>query len=736
MSPCSRWTGLPDSEARALLASATGFTLDQQIRDRIIAESRGNPLALLELPRGLTSTQLAGGLGLLGGPSLPGRIEQSFVQRLEPLSDDARRLLVLAAAEPLGDQLLLLRASAELGIDLEATADETDGLLILGDRVTFRHSLARSAAYRSAPSHERRAAHRALAEVTDAETDPDRRAWHLACAAAGPDELIASELERSAGRAQGRGGLAAAAAFLQRSLVLTRDPARRVERALAAAHTSLQAGAFDAADRLVTAAETGPLDRFQEARVGLLRAQLAFAVDRGSDAPPLLLKAAEQLAPLDPRLARETYLEALFAAVFVGSLGQGVGVMEVAQAARSAPAAPDPPRPADLLLDGYALTVTEGYAVGAPVLQRALKAFRSEDVTSDEVLRWAFLAGYAAQAVWDEESFRELPARQIELAREAGALAVLPMSLTMRIGAHLHAGELEAAASMLSSLDAVIDVTAAEPPPYGAIALACSQGREAESRELMKVSREALVARGEGMGLTFIEWTAAVLYNSLGKYGEALASARPARERRAELQSALWLHELVEAASRSGEHELAGEALAELAGMTQIVGTDWALGIEARSRALLSAGAEAEELYRRAIDHLERSEARVEHARAHLLYGEWLRREGRRTEARAELRLAHDEFTARGLEAFADRAGAELRATGEQVRKRSAETRDDLTAQERQIAQLARDGLSNPEIGARLFLSPRTVEWHLRKVFSKLGIRSRRELPSAMPVAS
>ncbi len=727
--------GLRDRDARALLDSGAGFMLDQRVRDRIIAETRGNPLALLELPRGLTATQLAAGLDLLEARSLSGRIEESFVRRLDGLSEDARRLLLVAAAEPLGDPLLLLRASAQLGITVAAVGAETDGLLELGDRVTFRHPLVRSAVYGSAKGVDRRAVHLALAHATDAETDPDRRAWHLASAAAAPDEQVASDLQRSAERAQARGGLAAAAAFLQRSVALTNDSALRTDRALAAAQASLRAGAFDTAHQLVAMAEAGRLDELQRARVDLFRAQLAFAVNRGGDAPRLLLKAAEQLGSLDTRLARETYLEALLAALFAGRLGKAGTVLEVARAARSAPPAPDPPRAADLLLDGYALTITEGYTVGAPILQRAVKAFRSPDINADEVLRWSFLASYAAQALWDEESYRALPTRQIQLAREAGALAMLPMSLTFRIAAHLHAGELEAAGSLLEDLDAVIEATGAERPPYAAIALACSRGREADACELINASMDSMVARGEGIGVTFIEQTSAVLYNALGKYGDALTAARPASERREELQSPLWLQELVEAAARSGKPELAAEALEELAAMTRIIGTDWALGIEARSRALLCDTGETEDLYRRAIEYLGRTAARVELARARLLYGEWLRREGRRTDARAELRAADDEFTAMGCEAFAERARGELLATGERVRRRTVESRDDLTAQERQIAHLASEGLSNPEIGARLFLSPRTVEWHLRKVFSKLGIRSRRELAGVLPSA-
>jgi DNA-binding CsgD family transcriptional regulator len=726
--------GLRDGDARALLASTAGFTLDERIHDRIIAEARGNPLALLELPRGSTATQLTAGLGLTEAQSLAGPIEETVVRRLSALSDDARSLLLLASAEPFGDPLLLLRASAQLGITVAAVDVETYGLLSLAERVTFRHPPVRSAVYRSATIGERRTVHLALAEATDGELDPDRRAWHLAVAAAGPDEHVASELEHSAGRAQARGGLAAAAAFLHRSVALSVNPARRVERALAAAHTSLQAGAFDAARELLAVAEVGPLDPSQLARVDLIRGQLAFAMNRRHDAPPLLLKAAKQLASLDPMLARETYLEALFAALLSGRLGQDGGLLEVARAARSAPKPPEPPRATDLLLDGYSLMIIEGYAVGAPILQQAVKAFRSEQVDPGEVLRWGFLASYAAQVLRDEESYRALPTRQIELAREAGALAVLPMSLTLRLGAHLHSGELDAAAALLDDLAAVSEATGTHLPPYGAIALACSRGREADVRELISANLGGAIERGEGMGLTFIEWTVAMLHNAQGRYGEALVGARRASERREELQSPRWLHELVEAAVRSGEHELAASALEELAGLTRVIGTAWALGIEARSRALLSENAAADRLYREAIDHLERSEARVELGRAHLLYGEWLRREGRRVDARAELRVAHDLFTATGWEAFAERARIELLATGQKVRKRILETRDELTTQERQIAQLARDRLSNSEIGSRLFLSPRTVEWHLGKVFGKLGIGSRRELVAALPI--
>ena len=725
--------GLRDRDARALLSSAVPFKLDAQVRDRIIAETRGNPLALLELPRGLTTTQLAGGFGLLDAQRLSGRIEDTFLRRLEMLSDDARRLMLVAAAEPVGDPLLLWRATERLAIAPSAAEEaETQGLLAIDERVTFRHPLARSAVYRSAPAQERRAVHRALAEATDRNADPDRRAWHLAAAAAGPDEQVAQELERSAGRAQTRGGLAAAAAFLQRALALTEDPARRIERALAAAQGCLQCGAPETARALLGQAQAGPVDDNQRARVHLLHGQAAFGSSHGGDAPPLLLAAARELERVHPELARDTYLDALAAALFVGRLAGDVGVLEVAQAALSAP--PSSGRPQDLLLDGLALVITEGYAAGASGLKRAVSAFRTEDMPPADAMRWLWLATHAAHDLWDDESWEQLCERHLALARQAGALTMLPIALNTRIGLHLFAGELATAASLNEEVAAVTEATGSGLPPYGALALAAFEGREAEASELIRAARAQLGPRGEGMGLTLVEHAAAVLYNGLGRYEEACEAAGRGAAHPQELAFSTWsLPQLVEAAIRSNQPTLADDAMQRLAQITGPSGTDWALGVEARSRALVSDDGGAERFYREALDRLRRCQMRVDLARAHLLYGEWLRRERRRVDARAELRAAHDQFTSMGMEGFAERARKELVATGEKVRKRAVETRDELTAQERHIARLARDGLSNPEIGGRLFLSPRTVEWHLRKVFTKLEIRSRHELANALP---
>ena len=724
--------GLRNGDARALLGSAVRFVLDEGLRDRIITEMRGNPLALIELPRGLTATQLAGGFGLLGAQALTGRIEESFVRRLKELPDDARVLLLVAAAEPVGDPLLLWRAAERLGIS-PAAADrpEAGGLITVdNNRVTFRHPLVRSAMYRSAAPGERRAAHLALAEATDGEVDPDRRAWHLAAAASGPDEEVALELERSAGRAQARGGLAAAAAFLQRAVALTPEPLMRSERALAAAQASVQAGAFDAARELLVTSELRPLDELQRGRVDLLRGQTAFATSFGSEAPSLLLKAARRFEPLDLDLARETYLDAWGAALLVGGrLADGAIVVEVSRAARASAREVDPPRPSDLLLDGLSLLVSEGRAAAAPTLELAVGAFAGDGISIREGFRWGWLATAAAIVLWDFDAWRAIVGRGVQLAREAGALAVLPIALTSQCICVAGEGDFRTVSLLLAEGDAVAEATEIRLAPFITMLLGALRGREAEVSALIATNIELAAAEGQGTGVQWAQYVAAILYNGLGRYDEALAAAHEASEIIPELYVSTWaLPELIEAATRTGQMARAFEALQRLVVETSFADSDWGLGIQARARALVSDGEEAEHSYREAIERLERTRVRPELARAHLLYGEWLRRQQRRVDARAELRTAYEQFTAMGMEAFAERTRSELLATGEKVRRRSVETRDDLTGQERQIAQLAREGLSNPEIGARLFLSPRTVEWHLRNVFTKLGIRSRHEL--------
>ena len=725
--------GLGESEARALLLDNVFGPLDAAVCDQIVADSHGNPLALLELARVWSPSELAGGFGVPDLHPIAGRIEESYVRRLHMLPSDTQLLVLAAAAEPVGDPLLLHRAVETLEIDMAAADAAVDAeLLKLDGRVEFTHPLVRSAAYGSATARDRQLVHRALADATDAETDPDRRAWHHAHATPGPNEEVAAELERSAGRAQGRGGIAAAAAFLQRSAELTVDPARRTERSLAAAHASFQAGAFDAALHLAATAEAGALDEFQRARVDLLRGDVAFASGAVSDAPRLLLKAARHLEPVDLELARQTYLTAWTSATVAGNLG-GPGVLpEICHAVQALPARPGGPRPLDLLLDGLALLTTDGHAAATPTLQRAATALL--DIPLEDVLRWGWVAMAASNAVWDNDGARAISARQVQLVRDAGALAGLPLHLSALGIANAWTGDLAAAASNISEASSVAAATGSRLFPWALLRLRALQGREAEASAAIASANEQAAGGAQGSAI-WAHWGAAVLYNGLARYEEALAWARRSTSNTFELVGvSVWaLPELVEAAWRTGDADLAREALERLAETTQPCGTDVPLGIEARCRALLSDGAAAEDLYREAIDRLTRTRLRPELARAHLLYGEWLRREGQRVDGREQLRMAYELFVAIGMEAFAERARRELAATGAKARRRSPETREQLTPQEEQIARLARDGHSNPEIGAELFISARTVEWHLRKVFTKLGISSRRQLRTALP---
>ena len=725
--------GLGEGDARALLDSALAGPLDEQVRDQLVAETRGNPLALLELPRGLTPAELAGGFGLPGAAALTGRIEESFRRQLDALSPEARRLLLLAAAEPSGDPIVMRRAAGRVGIPLPAEAAAAGaGLAEFGMRVRFRHPLLRSAVYQSASAADRRTMHGALAEVIDPIADPDRRAWHRAQAAAGPDEEVAAELERSAGRAQARGGLAAAGAFLERSVLLTVDPARRTERTLAAAQANLQAGAFDQALKLLVTAEAGPLDEVASARVDLLRGQVAFASGLGSDAPPLLLKAAGQLQSLDEDLARETYLSAWMAALFAGRFAGAGDLTEVSGAARGLCTVRSS-RPAALVLDALTLLVTDGPIAAAPALRHATRVFTSGTISADEQIRWGWLAQGAPSALWDEAGWRAMLERQVQIARDAGALDQLPIDLAALGTDAAWRGDFALAAALIAETDAVCAATGSRSAPFAAMLLAALQGDQAEAAPLIEATISEAIAGGQGVAVTYAHWAAAVLANGLGRYPDALAAARQASQDSPALYMAIWaLPELIEAATRTGDKQLAHDALARLAETTQAGQTDFGLGLEARSRALVSKGETAQGCYREAIDRLGRTQLRPELARAHLLYGEWLRREGRRVDARGQLRTAHEMLEAIGMAAFADRSRRELLATGETVRKRTVPVPDTLTAQEAHIARLARDGRTNPEIAAQLFLSARTVEWHLRKVFTKLGVSSRRELPGAL----
>jgi DNA-binding CsgD family transcriptional regulator len=721
--------GLDASDALALLLENLQGPMDATVSQRIVAESHGNPLALLELPRTWSVTELAGGFGL----PVTGRIEDSYV-RLRQLPADTQLLVLAAAAEPAGDPVLLRRAAERLEIDMAAADVAADaGLLTIGGRAEFAHPLVRSCAYRSAAAHDRHRVHQALAEAIDAEADPDRRAWHRACAATWPDEEVAAELERSAGRAQARGGIAAAAAFLQRSVELTIDPTQRAQRALTAAQVSMQAGAFDAALGLLAGAEAGPHDEFHQACVDRTRAQLAFASSRGNEATPLLLAAARRFDPVNTKLARETYLDAFAAALFGARLNESVGLAEVAEAARATSRPPgDDIAAADLLLDAL-VALDEDYALAIAPCREALHKLTSDGISAEERLRWLWQGCVVALEVWDDESATVLSDHSVKMARDTGTLSELALALSAHTPLLVFGGDFSAANLEVAETQSVEVATGIRAAPYGALLCAAWRGQLGVARHLIETTIREARARGEGIGVAVSEYALAVLCNGQGQYDEALAAAASASGHQEAVVENWALSELIEAAARSGRTDRAMAALDRLSAKAGAAGTAWALGIEARSRALLSHGPVAEGLYREAIAQLDLTRVRTELARAHLLYGEWLRREGRRVDAREQLRTAYDRFVGMGVEGFVERARRELMATGEKVRRRSPETRDELTPQEEQIAGLARDGRSNPEIAAQLFISAKTVEWHLGKVFTKLGISSRRQLRTALP---
>jgi DNA-binding CsgD family transcriptional regulator len=732
--------GLPDAEAGPLLESALTASLDRRVRDQIIAETRGNPLALLELPRGHTASELAGGFAIPGAADATSSIEGSFRRRYDALPAATRRLVLVAAADPTGDPSLVWRAAGRLDIGTDAAAPAVaDGLVELGGRVRFRHPLARSAAYWSASPEERRQAHLALAQETDPDLDPDRHSWHLAQAAPGPDDAVAEELEHSADRARARGGSAAAAAFLERAAALTLDPKRRAERALAAAVAEFQAGAFDAALDLLATAESGPLEEHHRARVDLVRGQLAFVLSRGGEAPLLLLKAAKRLEAVDPGLARDTYLDAFTAASFAGrAASPGGGVVDVARAAVAAPLPKQQAEATDHLVAGLAGNYLDGYAAGVAGLRSALTEFGTGQSPEHE-LRWMWLMTSAALHLWDDEHWSRLSGRYLELARSLGALSEMPLAISTRAMMLLFAGELDDASALVDEQQVVTEATGSQLASYSGMFLAAMRGWQDQTEALIDATTRDAPGTGEGISVSVAEWTRAVLHNGLGNYPEAMAAAAQALDQQEYPRLrypgvANWAAvELIEAATHCGAERLAVEATEWITEATSASGTGWALGVDARSRALVAGDQKADALFRESLRFFDTTRVRSEQARTHLLYGEWLRRQRRRTDAREQLRIAHTMLESMGMSAFADRARRELLATGETARRRSLPTTNDLTSQEALIARLARDGMTNPEIASRLFISARTVQYHLRKVFAKLDITSRSQLDRVLP---
>ncbi|OBH63841.1 AAA family ATPase [Mycobacterium sp. E2479] len=721
---------LAHTHASTLLSEVMPGQLDHTVRENILAEADGNPLALLELRHAMAPAVLAGGYGLTAATSVAKRIEREYDQRLREMPPATRTLLLIAAAEPTGDPTWLWAAAAQLHIDADAVVPaERCGLITVESRLRFRHPLVRSAVYRNASPSERRQAHAALADVIIGPAANEHRAWHRAHSTSAPDETVAVELIQSAERVRRRGGTAAAAAFLAYAVELTPDPERRAERALDAALSKLDAGDPEAATRLL-AAVAGTENEMLSARLDLLRAKIAFAAQRGRDAPPLLLAAAQRLQPLDAGLARETYLDALVAAMIVGRLAEEqTSAAAIATAARHALPPSGRPTAADLFLEGIVVRLTEGHAVAAPLLRRAINQYLKEDEAGIADPRSHDITLRVLLDLFDQDTYNSLNRRQVELLRAAGELAVLPAALTTYAGGCVTAGDFAQAANLLAQSEAICTATGA--PPHRSIQtyLAACRGQEELGRELAQTTIRDATARGEGSEITVVLFSLAILHNGLGQYDEALTACTAALEYDDVGMYGHLLNETVEAAARSGNTSIAESTAEQVIERAEATGTPTAFGYAARAKALTTTGPATENEYRNAIEGLERSPLKVMTARTHLIFGEWLRRENRRAEARAELRIAHEMFRQMGSDGFAERTRRELQAAGEPLQKeRGDRTATTLTTQESYIARLASDGYSNSEIASHLFISPRTVEWHLSRIFAKLGVSSRRDL--------
>jgi DNA-binding CsgD family transcriptional regulator len=730
-------TGLADEDARTLLAATIKGPLDARVRDRIIAETRGNPLALLELPRGLSRAELAVGLGGPVAEPLTGRIEETFRRRVAELPADTRRLLLVASAEQLGDAGQVWAAAHRLGVGRDAAAAATDaGLLALGDEVRFRHPLVRSAVYRGADPGARRAAHLALAEAADPERDPDRRAWHLAAATPAPDETIAAELEVSAGRAQVRGGLAAAAAFLERAAELSPDPRRRALRRLLAAGAHVRSGAGGPAERLLDQASPYLDDPGARGQALRLEGAIRFAGGCGGDTPGLLFDAAMGLRDVDAQLARETLLECFESAYWAGELTKGPAECDVARAARELPPPGDDASAASLLLAGYSARLTTGYRDGVPWWRRAADRNVLELAEDRPNLPMQGMVWNAMGELFDFERHHATARAWVRLNREQGALAMLPVALSLLAWCELLRGEIDAADRCAAEADDIAAATGTPSMP-GAKGIMNAgvlswRGRVQETWEVIDSVTADATAHGQGLAVTLVQYCLMILELGHGRYEEARAAAMYVYERDPMYIGSMSLADVVEATLRSGDRDTADAALARLSERAPASGTPWARGLLARAHALLADDADAEPLYLEAIEHLGRAGVITDLGRAHLLYGEWLRRRRRRRDARHHLRVAHQMLEAAGGAAFAHRASVELQATGEHTRARAVDTRDELTPQEQQVAHLAAEGESNAEIAAQLFISPHTVAYHLRKVYGKLGITSRNQLAATM----
>lgn len=725
--------GLDEADSRTLLQSVAGGPMDEEVVARILLEASGNPLMIREATKA-SLLHLERAIGS-NGATLPmaSRLERAFSSRMARLDEPSSCVLLLAAADPTGDPRLVARAAAVAGCTIDDLAPaEAAGLVRIGRRLTFEHPLVRSAAYGRATAEELRRAHAALAEATDRQRDPDRRAWHQALATFGLSEPVAAALEQSAGRAGARGGFLAAAAFYERAMRLAEAPATRIRCAVAGATALELAGAQPRALRMLQEARWDADDPVDRARLDVVRGRLLFTLERSARPVELFLSAAEALAPTDPAAARETYLDALSAATLAASGEDGSDIRSTAERASAAPPpAPDGHRTIDRLLEVMREMAVAEPAESLPLLRRHLQEFT--DVADDpgSRARWLWIASRLAAIGWDERRWGDFIDEGVATARAAGALTAVAATITTGVALELLRGRGRDARALADEALEIWDSIAIPRAPYGIGAVAAWDG-EPEGRALLTRVLQESAEHGEGMARPFVHWASAL--NAVGdmRYDEALPHALAAARYPVVIVYSTWgLVEAVEAAARGGDHDAAAQALRRLAVSTGAAGTDWARGVQDRSAALVATEPdEAERLHLSAIDHLSRTALRAEQARADLLYGEWLRRQRRRGDARVHLDRALEVFTEMGAHGFRRRASGELAALGGSGP--SATVSGELSMQEIAVARLASEGLSNSAIATRMHLSASTVDYHLRKAFRKLGISSRARLHLAL----
>jgi DNA-binding CsgD family transcriptional regulator len=720
--------GLDPAAAGALIDRHAGVALSSEVRDRLVVETGGNPLALLELSPALTDAQLSGAEAMLAPIPVSARVERAFLARVDRLPEESQTLLLVAAADDTGELATVLRAAAQLGAVPEAldNAEQAGLAHVRGTRLELRHPLVRSAVYQAAPLSKRQAAHGAIASALDGEVDADRRAWHRAAASVEPDPSVVEELEQAAQRARRRSGFAAASLAFERAAALTPDEEHRARRLIAAAENAWFAGGAERALMLLEGARPLVTEPIQRADIDRFLGLIEMTRGVPADACQFLLRAATEVAPIDGERALQLLNIAGLAAAYAGDREAGVAIGEVARGL-TVEETPSVRMLAQLLI-GLGAHAQGDFAEAAPRLREALGLAEEldDDAAGDQPVALLF-AGRAALYLGDDQAAYRTHHEAAARARESGALSIVTQILPRLATAELWAGRWpSAAANAREGLQLAREIGQHDVVAQQLVMLAllaAARGSEDECRSLAAESRELASARGLGIVAELAQWALTLLELGLGRAEEALRHCREISTTMVVFWGAL---DRIEAAIRAGDRETALAFLDVFEPWAESSGVAWPRAVVLHGRALLSEDEnEAGGFFLAALDAHAEAARPFELARTELAYGEFLRRARHRVEARKHLQAALDGFEGLGAMLWAERARVELRASGQTARKRDPSTRAELTVQELQIARFVADGLTNREVAAQLFLSPRTIDFHLRNVYKKLGISSR-----------